>query len=213
MWCVRFRPRGRRRMRGPAASAGPPSKRHTGTDEENRRGGPGVPCSPPSIADSLCRRCIRLAFRGLFRAGRRQPGTRAREETLVNGLWAFVALAVALSLMPGPDDVLVLSCSLRGGPRSGAAAALGVAAGTLLWGVAAATGLAAIVEHSPVVYDGLRWAGAAYLVALGAVPLIAQGLARGDGRGGGPPPAAAPPPPRGAPPRAPAPGAGGGPPH
>ena len=100
----------------------------------------------------------------------------------MDGLWAFVALAVALSLMPGPDDVLVLSCSLRGGPRSGAAAALGVAAGTLLWGVAAATGLAAIVEHSPVVYDALRGAGAGYLVALGAVSLITQMLARGYGR-------------------------------
>jgi threonine/homoserine/homoserine lactone efflux protein len=49
----------------------------------------------------------------------------------------------------------------------------------MIWGVAAATGLAAIVEHSPVVYDGMRWAGAGYLVALGALPLAAQALARG----------------------------------
>ena len=103
----------------------------------------------------------------------------------MNGLWAFVALTVALSLTPGPDDVLVLSCSLRGGPRRGAAAALGVAAGTLVWGVAAATGLAAIVEHSPFVYDGMRWAGAGYLVMLGALPLVAQALARRYGTDGG----------------------------
>jgi threonine/homoserine/homoserine lactone efflux protein len=102
----------------------------------------------------------------------------------VNGLWGFVALATVLSLTPGPDDVLVLSCSLRSGPRSGAAAALGVALGTLLWGVAAATGLAAMVEQSPAVYDGMRWAGAGYLVALGALPLVAQVLARGCGTDG-----------------------------
>jgi threonine/homoserine/homoserine lactone efflux protein len=99
----------------------------------------------------------------------------------VNGLWAFLMLTVALSLTPGPDDVLVLSCSLRGGPRRGAAAALGVAAGSLVWGVAAASGLAAIVEHSPAVYEGMRWAGAGYLVALGALPLIGPVLTRGCG--------------------------------
>jgi threonine/homoserine/homoserine lactone efflux protein len=57
-----------------------------------------------------------------------------------------------------------------------------VAAGTLLWGVAAATGLAAIVEQSPVLYDGMRWAGAGYLVTLGALPLLAQALARSGTR-------------------------------
>jgi threonine/homoserine/homoserine lactone efflux protein len=99
----------------------------------------------------------------------------------VNGLWGFVALAVVLSLTPGPDDVLVLSCSLRGGPRSGASAALGVATGSLLWGAAAATGLAALVAHSTALYDAMRWAGAGYLIALGAVPLVAQLLGRGRG--------------------------------
>jgi threonine/homoserine/homoserine lactone efflux protein len=103
----------------------------------------------------------------------------------VNGLWGFAALAVVLSLTPGPDDVLVLSCSMRGGPRTGGAAALGVAAGSLVWGAAAATGLAALVSQSSAVYDGMRWAGAGYLVALGAVPLIAQGLRQGLPRAGG----------------------------
>ena len=96
----------------------------------------------------------------------------------MNGLWGFVALAAMLSLTPGPDDVLVLSCALRGGRRSGTAAALGVAAGSLLWGAAAATGLAALVAQSTALYGGMRWAGAAYLIALGAVPLVAQLLGR-----------------------------------
>jgi threonine/homoserine/homoserine lactone efflux protein len=104
----------------------------------------------------------------------------------VDGLWRFAALAVTLSLTPGPDDVLVLSCSLRGGPRTGAAAALGVAAGTLVWGAAAATGLATVVSHSPAVYGGMRWTGAGYLVALGAAPLLGQWLDRRNGTVRGP---------------------------
>jgi threonine/homoserine/homoserine lactone efflux protein len=39
----------------------------------------------------------------------------------VDGIWAFVAMTVLLSVSPGPDDVLVLRSSLRGGPRLGLA--------------------------------------------------------------------------------------------
>jgi len=96
----------------------------------------------------------------------------------VDGLAGFVLLSVALTLTPGPDDVLVLNCAVRGGPRSGAASAFGVAAGSLVWGAAAATGAAAIVSGSPVVHQGMRWAGAAYLVALGASSLAVRAPGR-----------------------------------
>jgi len=55
--------------------------------------------------------------------------------------------------------LLVLSCAVRGGPRSGAASAFGVAAGSLAWGAAAATGAAAIVSSQPLMYQGMRLAG------------------------------------------------------
>jgi threonine/homoserine/homoserine lactone efflux protein len=87
-------------------------------------------------------------------------------------LWTFVLVAVALSVTPGPDDVLVLSSSLRGGPRLGAATAVGAAVGAATWGAAAAVGLAAVVSRSPATYDVLRLGGAAYLVLLGATPLV-----------------------------------------
>lgn len=89
-------------------------------------------------------------------------------------MWAFVAMTVLLSLSPGPDDVLVLRASLRGGPRLGMATTAGVAVGTLAWGVAAAVGLAAVVGRSAPVYDALSLAGAGYLVLLGVVPLAAE---------------------------------------
>jgi threonine/homoserine/homoserine lactone efflux protein len=96
----------------------------------------------------------------------------------VDSLWGFVALTVLLSLTPGPDDVLVVSSSLRGGPRLGAAAALGAATGSLLWGAAAAVGLAAVVSRSTTAYDVVRLAGAGYLVVLGSVPVLMQLLRR-----------------------------------
>jgi threonine/homoserine/homoserine lactone efflux protein len=89
----------------------------------------------------------------------------------VGSLWGFLVLAGVLSLTPGPDDVLVLRSSVRGGPRLGAATTLGIAVGTSVWGLAAAVGLAAALARSGAVSDGLRLAGAAYLVALGIAPL------------------------------------------
>ena len=91
----------------------------------------------------------------------------------MDGLWGFVLLAVLLSLTPGPDDVLVIGSAVRGGPRLGAASAAGIAVGSLAWGAASGIGLAGVLARSPAVYDGIRLAGAGYLVVLGSVPLLA----------------------------------------
>jgi threonine/homoserine/homoserine lactone efflux protein len=91
----------------------------------------------------------------------------------MEGLWGFVLLAAVLSLTPGPDDVLVIGSAVRGGPRLGAASAAGIAVGSLAWGAASGIGLAGVLARSPAVYDGIRLAGAGYLVVLGLVPLLA----------------------------------------
>jgi threonine/homoserine/homoserine lactone efflux protein len=93
-------------------------------------------------------------------------------------LWAFALLAVALSVTPGPDDVLVLRSSLEGGMRAGAATAFGAAVGSLTWGATTAVGLATVVSRSPELYDGIRLAGAGYLVVLGLAPAALAALAR-----------------------------------
>ena len=95
----------------------------------------------------------------------------------VDGIWAFVALALMLSLSPGPDDVLVIRSALRGGPRLGLATVAGVAAGSLAWGGLATLGLGTVVAGSAAASEVLRVAGACYLVALGLAPVLA-GLAR-----------------------------------
>ena len=110
----------------------------------------------------------------------RLPG---RIEVAVDGIWGFLAVTLMLSLSPGPDDVLVLRSSLRGGPRLGLATVAGVAVGSLAWGGAAALGLGAAVAGSAPVHDVLRVSGACYLVVLGAAPVLAEAAGRrGPGR-------------------------------
>src|SRR5439155_21207206 len=85
-----------------------------------------------------------------------------------------------------------------GGRQGGIFTAAGVAAGQAIWTIATSAGLAAVLVASAVVFRGVRYVGAAYLVFLGI-----QALAAAARRGGyGPPvaPAAATPalPPRAA---------------
>lgn len=80
---------------------------------------------------------------------------------------AFAGVAALLTLLPGPDSLLVLRTAVTHGHRTALITALGVQAGCLWWGVAAGFGLTAVLAASHTLYTIVRWAGAAYLVYLG----------------------------------------------
>lgn len=80
---------------------------------------------------------------------------------------AFTGAAVLIVLLPGPDTLVVVRSILRGGRRQGTLTAFGNLTGLTVWVLAAALGLAAMVEASEVGYAALRIVGACYLVFLG----------------------------------------------
>lgn len=81
-------------------------------------------------------------------------------------LLAFILAATLIELTPGPNMGYLAVLALSEGRRAGLAATAGVAAGLLGAGIAASAGLAAIVATSNLLYEILRWCGAAYLVWL-----------------------------------------------
>ncbi|MGC3994133.1 MAG: LysE family translocator [Propionicimonas sp.] len=83
--------------------------------------------------------------------------------TLAQSLLGFGLLATVLAITPGLDTVFVLRQALRTRRATAFAAAAGVCLGTLVWGVAAAVGVAALFVASDVAFTVLRWAGVAYL--------------------------------------------------
>lgn len=87
-------------------------------------------------------------------------------------LLTFLAASAVLTITPGLDTVLVVRTAVVEGPRRAAAAALGICCGLLLWGVAVALGVGALLAASSLAYAALRWAGAAYLVWLGLTLLL-----------------------------------------
>jgi leucine efflux protein len=79
----------------------------------------------------------------------------------------YVTLAFLLVLTPGPGTVYILSRGYQRGLPAGFIALAGCTAGDLCLMSLAALGVAAVLHAYPLVFDIVRWAGAAYLVWLG----------------------------------------------
>jgi RhtB (resistance to homoserine/threonine) family protein len=85
----------------------------------------------------------------------------------VGDVLAFAGVVAVIVVLPGPDMALVLQNGLVGGRRAAVETALGINAGLLVWAVAAALGIAALLHASAPAFTALKLAGAAYLVWLG----------------------------------------------
>ncbi len=86
--------------------------------------------------------------------------------TISNPLLAFAVTALIIELTPGPNMAYLAALTLSNGRRAGAAAVAGIALGLAICGIAAALGLAAIIDNSRFLYEALRWGGIAYLLYL-----------------------------------------------
>lgn len=82
-------------------------------------------------------------------------------------LGVFLVAVTVLMVTPGPDMLFIAANGIAQGPRAGLVSALGVGVGCLVHTVLAAIGVSALVLASPVAFDAIRFAGAAYLAWLG----------------------------------------------
>jgi RhtB (resistance to homoserine/threonine) family protein len=82
-------------------------------------------------------------------------------------LVAFAGVAAVIIVLPGPDMALVLQNGLSRGRRAAVETAVGINAGLVVWALAAALGIAALLHASAPAFTLLKLAGAAYLVWLG----------------------------------------------
>lgn len=79
----------------------------------------------------------------------------------------FLAFAIVLIVIPGPDFAVVTKNTLIGGRRRGMWTSLGVANSNFVQGTAAAAGLSALILRVQPLFQAIKWAGVAYLVLLG----------------------------------------------
>ncbi len=78
----------------------------------------------------------------------------------------FIAAAVVLSFVPGPDNLFVLTQSALKGWRTGVVVTLGLCSGLVIHTVAVALGVAVIFQTSQLAFTTLKVIGAAYLLYL-----------------------------------------------
>jgi threonine/homoserine/homoserine lactone efflux protein len=84
----------------------------------------------------------------------------------------FLLVAVVLIVSPGPDFALTVRNSLT--RRGGTATALGVVSGQLVWALATAAGVVALLVASRPAFEAVRLLGACYLVWLGVTTLLSR---------------------------------------
>ena len=99
----------------------------------------------------------------------------------MNHALAFLGVSAAVIVTPGQDTALTIRNALAGGRGGGFFTAAGVATGQATWTVAAAAGVAALLQASEPAFMTVRIAGAAYLVYLGVQTLLRASHGRAAG--------------------------------
>jgi leucine efflux protein len=86
----------------------------------------------------------------------------------------FCAAVLVFLALPGPGTFALLTSTAKGGLRAGAAATAGIIVGdqVLLW--LAVAGVSALLAAHPLLFNLVRWAGAAYLAWIGLKLLLAK---------------------------------------
>jgi threonine/homoserine/homoserine lactone efflux protein len=94
----------------------------------------------------------------------------------------YLATILPLICTPGPDMLFVSSQALAARRKGAVLATIGISAGYLVHAVLAAVGLAALIAASPLLFDAVRWVGAAYLLYIGLGLLLSAFLGGGGQR-------------------------------
>jgi len=84
----------------------------------------------------------------------------------LDSLALYAVACVLLALTPGPNLMYLISRTLCQGRTAGIVSLAGTTSGLLFYAVATALGLTAVFVAVPLLFDVVRWAGAAYLLWL-----------------------------------------------
>lgn len=79
----------------------------------------------------------------------------------------FLLTGILLNITPGNDTIFILSRSIAQGKKAGIMSVLGIATGSIVHTFLAALGLSIIIAKSIIVFNVVKYAGAAYLLYIG----------------------------------------------
>ena len=91
---------------------------------------------------------------------------------MISSFLAFIGVSCVVIMTPGPDTAVTVRNTLLGGRIAGITTALGVSTGLAIWGLATSLGIVALLVASEVLFQAVKYAGAAYLIYLGLHALV-----------------------------------------
>ena len=92
----------------------------------------------------------------------------------IENFWVFLSAGILLNLTPGQDTLYIIGQSISQGQKAGILSALGIGTGSIVHTLAAALGLSAIITSSAVMFQVIKYLGAAYLVYLGIQAILSK---------------------------------------
>jgi threonine/homoserine/homoserine lactone efflux protein len=94
-------------------------------------------------------------------------------------LWAgFVVASLIVGLLPGPGVTSIVGYALTSGLRSAFGSVFGATAGNAVAMAFSLAGVGVLIEQYPSAFSILKWAGAAYLIAMGLYGIVTANRAR-----------------------------------
>lgn len=92
--------------------------------------------------------------------------------------WSYLAVVLAVVLVPGLDLLMVLRNTVGGGRSASVATTAGIGTASVIQGALASLGVGTLIAASQPLFTAVKWAGVAYLVYLGLQSL--RSAWRGD---------------------------------
>ncbi|WFE87825.1 LysE family translocator [Roseibium porphyridii] len=89
-------------------------------------------------------------------------------------LLTYVIIVLGFVFIPGPATLLTVTRATSSGAKAGIATGAGIAVGDVIHTLLAVLGLSAIIATSAVLFNVIKYLGAAYLIYLGVKALLAQ---------------------------------------
>ena len=87
---------------------------------------------------------------------------------------ALAAICAMGAISPGPSLALIIRNTVQGGQGHGVATALGHGLGVGIYALITALGLSVLITQTPLLFDLIRYGGAAFLAWLGIKALLAK---------------------------------------
>lgn len=84
----------------------------------------------------------------------------------------FILAAVIMNITPGADSIYIITRSVSQGFKAGVVSVLGIGSGVMIHIILAALGLSTVLAKSILLFNLVKWIGAAYLIYLGIKTLL-----------------------------------------